>query len=167
MIKINTKTLSLQYDIVEDRMKLIINKDDVDTISFWITRRFYFSLLFELEVFMDKLSIPYDSLSTKGITYEKKQKPIRDMDKQNIPSTASQNSVSKHSDKTVVYTSPTISETTLLQNVNIKYIKQNNTFLLYFRTSSIEAQSTFNVKTLQDFYMMLKTTFPKIEWGSY
>ena len=56
-MKVQTKTLSLLYDPQEDRMKLIINKDDVDRIEFWVTRRFYFSLLFELETFLEKLQI--------------------------------------------------------------------------------------------------------------
>ena len=49
MLKIQIKTLSLRYDAHEDRMQLTLNKDHQDTVEFWVTRRFYLSVLFELE----------------------------------------------------------------------------------------------------------------------
>jgi hypothetical protein len=167
MITITAKTLSISYDIIEDRMKLTINKDDIDKVEFWITRRFYFSLLFELETLMDRLNISYQKVSNPNITYEtKKRKQTSKEDKEKIQNFKKEQN-NPPSTKELAYNRVDIDKIYLLENVNIKYVRDKKNFILEFSTSYTNAQSIFTTKTLLDFYTMLKTSFPKIEWGAY
>ena len=139
-MKVQTKTLSLLYDGKEDRMKLIINMDDVDQIEFWITRRFYFSLLFELETFLEKLQIPIP----KPVQSEKQNKSVQ------------KNRPLEESPKEPAY---------LLKNINISYIKERKAFTFLFQSDKIEAESFFALDQFLNFYTVLKGSFPKGEWG--
>ena len=139
-MKVQTKTLSLMYDPQEDRMKLIINKDDVDRIEFWITRRFYFSLLFELETFLEKLqiSIPKPAQPKKQNKSAQKNRPREES-----------------------FEEPAY----LLKNINIRYIKERKAFTFVFQSDKIEAESFFALDQFLNFYTLLKGSFPKGEWG--
>ena len=160
-------TISLVYNPIEDRMKLILNKDMNDEISLWITRRFYFSLLFELEALMDRLNISYQKVSNPNITYEtKKRKQTSKEDKEKIQNSKKEQN-NPPSTKELAYNRVDIDKIYLLENVNIKYVRDKKNFILGFSTSYTNAQSIFTTKTLLDFYTMLKRSFPKIEWGAY
>ena len=141
MLRIKTKTLSLFYDPREDRMKLIINKNEEERMEFWITRRFYFSLLFELETFLEKLNFP--SVPTvqnkKKETLQKTSGNALEI-KQNI-------SIS------------------MLEDININFIKESENFVFTFKSKDLEAQTVFEKEEFLNFYTLLKGSFPKGEWG--
>lgn len=139
-MKVQTKTLSLMYDPQEDRMKLIINKDDVDRIEFWITRRFYFSLLFELETFLEQLQIT-------------------------VPKPAQPKKQKINKKKSSSFDIKSIESAYLLKNINIRFIKEKKAFTFLFQSDKIEAESYFVLDQFLNFYNVLKGSFPKGEWG--
>ena len=77
-------------------MILLLNKNEGAPVQFWITRRFYFSLLFELETFPERLDISPSVIERK---YQSK------------------NSVMEKS---------LSGDGSLLENVNIHYIKEKD-----------------------------------------
>lgn len=155
MLKVRTKTLSLLYYQREDRMKLIINKDEEERIEFWITRRFYFSLLFELEIFLEQLQIaPVKPIRNKQNTHKREVEKISPStqkskkEKLHIPLKKKENDVS-----------------TLLENVNIHFVKESENFIFLFQSNTVEAESIFKREQFLNFYSVLKSSFPKGEWG--
>ncbi len=141
MLRIKTKTLSLFYDPREDRMKLIINKDEEERMEFWITRRFYFSLLFELETFLEKLNFP----SVPTVQNKKKETPQK----------ASGNVLEIKQNISI----------SMLEDININFIKESENFVFTFKSKELEAQTVFEKEEFLNFYMLLKGSFPKGEWG--
>jgi hypothetical protein len=157
-MKVKTKTLSLHYEQEEDRMKLIINKDDIERIDFWITRRFYFSILFKLETFLEQIDVPRVKIARnsakKGSSSPEKTSSSDSQKK----AEALERPTSMKSAIPIEY---------LLKNMNIRYTKTSNSFVFYFISDHIEAETIFNMDQFQSFYPMLKNRFPKREWGSY
>ncbi len=139
---IQAGSLSLSYSPKEDRMLLTINKNQKERIDFWITRRFYFSLLFELETFLEKLGI------VPGEATQKKKEKTSDDKTSNDVLPAEQYITSS-----------------LLQDLDINFIRSSNSFLFRFRSKEIEAESHFHIEEFMHFYSMLKKGFPKSEWG--
>ena len=139
--RIQIKTFSLVYDPREDRMKLLLNKNGDAPVQFWITRRFYFSLLFELETYMEQLHIPYADV---GKHTQKKKKAVHE-------------TISKHN---------AIVLGGLLENVHIRPIKEERKkFKFLFQSKRVEAESLLDIEMFLKFYAMLKKSFPKREWG--
>ena len=142
--KIRINTFSLRYDPKEDRMKLLLNKNGDTPIRFLITRRFYLSLLFELETYMEQLDIPYKELENNK--QEKKKQEEKKVDRK----------ISKQYSNI---------SSTLLENLNIQFLKERNKFKFLFQSDTIEAESILGVEQFIQFYTVLKQSFPKGEWG--
>ncbi len=53
----------------------------------------------------------------------------------------------------------------LVQNINIKFIKDKMKFIFLFQSNTIEAETVFGIKEFLTFQNMLKTALPKGEWG--
>jgi len=141
MKNIVVSTLSLTYNPIEDRMLLVLNKDGKERIDFLITRRFYLTLLFELETFLENRDMPLS------------------LDPQNTqPNTSNNHSTEDVHPKQRITSS-------LLETVDINFINASNSFLLTFKSKQIEAQSHFEKQKFIYFYTMLKNKFPKNEWG--
>ena len=156
MIKIKTKTLSLLYHPVEDRMKLVINKDQKDQIDFWITRRFYFSLLFELDTMLEGLQVTLPPFKKKNRAKESLKKDEKyHIKKQN----------SKSEMETLPKQKKVKREGMLLKNINIRFSKKRKEFIFLFQSDKAEAESILQQAQFLDFYHILKSTFPKGEWG--
>ena len=157
MLSITTKKLSLLYNIKEDRMKLIINKNEKDQIEFWITRRFYFSLLFELETFLERLNISIENPLQKKKQIEKKKLK---KEEHKVQTSQNKNKISEPVSK--IHPDTT---STLMENISIHFVKKSKSFIFLFQAESIEAKSIFSKEQFLDFYHILKNTFPKGEWG--
>jgi hypothetical protein len=161
MITIKTKRLSLLYSPVEDRMKLFINKGEKDQIDFWITRRFYFSLLFELDTMLENLEItPLPVMAKKEEKH--KAKEHGKSKKEIIPDALSANKSLK--EEKLSKTGSKIEEM-LLENVNIRFSKKKKVFIFLFQSGKTEAKSVLSQEQFLNFHDILKRTFPKREWG--
>ncbi len=137
---IYVSTILLKYHPKEDRMLLLINRSEKESINFWVTRRFYFSLLFKLETFLEELDISYEP------SIQNKQKSVKKQTKRSH----------KKDPKTV---------NSLLKNINIRFKKERKKFIFVFQSDTIEAQSVFEIEQFLNFYKILKNSFPKKEWG--
>ena len=140
MTKIQIKTFSLRYDAQEDRMQLILNKGSDHIVEFWITRRFYLSVLFDLETFLELHQLT--SHNSEGMN----PRIAKEYSKNTLP-------VKKKIDSS------------LLKSVNLKFVKEKEVLILILRSEIIEANTIFNKDQLIDFYTMLKKGLPKTQWG--
>lgn len=139
-MRIRANTLSLNYNAREDRVKLIINKDEKNPIEFWITRRFYLSILFELETFFEQHNISYIKPTNKTLNYKMEEsKKIFSSELKNI--------------------------SYLLESINVKFNQETENFIFIFQSKNIVAESILRIEQCLDFYLMFKNTFPKSEWG--
>ena len=155
MQKVQVKTLSLLYHPKEDRMMLLINKDDIDAVSYWITRKFYFSMLFEFDNFLDTLDV-------RDRVPPPKQSVIK--------SEEQESAVSKMNDGVKVSNekerSPDLQlPQTMLESVNINLMQDKSNMVFTFKKEDILAQTTMNQNDFIGFYDLMKRSFPKGEWG--
>jgi len=157
MLKVQIRTLSLLYDPREDRMKLVINKDKEEEIDFWITRRFYFSLLFELETMLEALHITPFPLNGDAQNSRPPSKKT-----QTDPLKSEQN---KKMHRIDMPPAKSRQESSLLENINIRFSPKRKEFFFLFQSNEIEAQSILAQEQFLHFYNILKKTFPKGEWG--
>ena len=139
MLKIQTKTLSLRYHPREDRMKLIINKGEEDSLSFWITRRFYLSTLFHIDTYLESIDMEWKKSSNS-----KKEKK-----------TKNEELLSKNTSQKIY----------LLDNLKLSTGEKRKRFFISFHSESFEWETLITTDTFLNFYAMMKNTFPKNEWG--
>jgi hypothetical protein len=139
MTKVQTKNLSLRYHPKEDRMKLIINKESDDRIEFWITRRLCLSTLFRIDTYLESIDI---QLKDKPL---KKEQPLPE--EKDIP---------------LSYTDTTCH---LLNNITFKLGKKKLRVLVSFFSDEFECETLLSVEDFLDFYKIMRSTFPKKEWG--
>ena len=144
-----TRTLSLMYHPHEDRMLLVINKNEADTSEFWITRRFYLSLLFELETYLEKLHIDYPKTVHQSADCSAKV------------------SKNKKDEKEEGYAIPpkVLASIPQLNNVNVSYLKEKQHFTVLLQSSKNESKAIMNQTDFLHFYTILKRSFPRYEWG--
>lgn len=142
MQKIQTETLSLRYHPQEDRMKLVINKNGVNSIAFWITRRLYLSILFELDTYLENIGME-EKIPSKHKKV-KEQEPIKEKE------LVSSNSEPKSH---------------LLNNIKLNIGEKRKRFFISFYSESLECETIMTTDTFLNFYAMVKSTFPKNEWG--
>ena len=139
---IMTRTFTPVYDAVEDRIRLAINYEDYDNrIDLMITRRFALQLIPTLE--------EYSQIRTPASSYvhendETKKEIVQQTDSTNLELLKA--------------------EAVLLEEVNIKKDKANNTILtMQCKTATVVA--SLNTKIMQEFCKVLKASVPKVEWG--
>lgn len=142
MQKIQTKTLSLRYYPQEDRMKFIINKNEENSIVFWITRRLYLSILFELDTYLESI----------------------DMDKK-IPSKYRKGKKQESGKEKELISSNAEPKSHLLSNIKLNIGEKRKRFFISFYSESLECETIMTTDTFLNFYAMMKSTFPKNEWG--
>lgn len=154
MQKVHVKTLSFLYHAKEDRMILLINKDDVSRMTYWITRRFYFSMLFELDTYLDKLGIenktPVSQISIK-------KNKVSTSQNNDTKSTISNNS----NDIVSSFDEPHC----LLENVNLSSTLDKERFSLIFKAEDSLSESMMTQNDFINFYDLMKKSIPKNEWG--
>lgn len=139
-MRIETQTLSFNYSPVEDRMKLVINSDQ-EPVSFWITRRLYLSIIFELETFFQNLNIDCTYTAEKKMNETRKNnrtnKMIKDLN----------------------------SSFYLLEHIKLRYLKEKKIVLLTFQADDFQIKTFFGMSKFLEIYFALKRSFPKQEWG--
>jgi hypothetical protein len=165
MRTVNAKTLSLFYDAKEDRMLLMANKDMEVPVAYWITRRLYFSILFELDGYLDKLALK-ETLNKADITVSTQKKTANSTNStvgtERMEETESEKEKKIQQQKKI---DASIAKAQLLQNVNVSMTGDKHFFVLRFRSSKIECVSKMNRKDFIAYYNLMKSSFPKNEWG--
>jgi hypothetical protein len=120
-------------------MKLIINKEDENRIEFWITRRLYLSTLFQLDTYLENMNIQ----PPKEKSEKKQKQPEKQEAEVSAPSTACH----------------------LLNNITFKLGKKKLRVWISFFARELECETVLSVEDFLDFYIMMRNTFPKKEWG--
>ncbi len=143
MTKIQTKILSLRYHPNEDRMKLIISTHNNGQIGFYITRRFYLSALFELDTYFESIGMDNNTLIRKR---EKKQEKKLSNDKESSLLNSTR-------------------ESHLLNNIKLKIGEKRKRFFISFHSNSFECETVMTTNSFLNFYAIMKSAFPKNEWG--
>ncbi len=153
MLKVQAKTLSLLYNAKEDRMILLVNKDDVDRTTYWITRRFYFSLLFEFDTYLDNLGIVDKTPVSYALSSSKKVSVSKNTD--------TKNTISNKKNQTKDLLEPHA----LLENVNFGLTRDKQRFRLLFKAEKALSETVMTQNDFLGFYDLMKKSFPKGEWG--
>jgi len=163
MKKITAQTFSLVYQPVEDRMLLLINKDTADLSAFWITRRLYFSIIFEFDGYLDRLKM-------KEAASMENENTINVLSSgQNLPE-------AKKREKTVIpsdQTSPSmqtklnamVEKAPLLKSVSISMSVDKQHFNLQLKSEDIMVSSKMGRNDFYAFYRLMKKSMPLKEWG--
>jgi hypothetical protein len=139
--EIEAKTFTPIYDSVEDRIRLIINYEDMQNrVDMMITRAFIIKLIYLIE---DYLANNFISDDTK------------------LQEQTEQNYTTKTKDE---YIDLTIQEELLLE-VNLTLLEDKKNVLFTLNSKNITTKSILNKDILKLFVENLKKSIPKYDWG--
>ena len=167
MKKTIAKTLSLVYHPREDRMLLLLNKDTPHPTVFWITRRLYFSILFEFDGYLDSLGIKEEADRDRLQYANATNPPVPDEDREDpesLPKEAAPAMPDKVSSRQAKL-DEAVAKAPLLEHFSISLQKERKQFVLHFRSKGSEGVSQMGQKDFIGFYTLMKRSFPKGEWG--
>jgi len=136
---IEAKTFTPVYDEVEDRIRLIINLDDIDRADLMITRALIIKLLPLLEEFYEK---HYSEFRVDSVSIDSKND-------------------SEESNSSVIVKI----EDELLMSVNLSFNKDNRQTILELISKSKKVVGVFNEELFNSFIKLLKESTPKFSWG--
>ncbi len=164
MRKINILTLSLVYQPQEDRMLLLINKDTSDPYAFWITRRLYFSILFEFDGYLDRLQLKEQPEAEEEHT----AKTLPPAQKSAAGTQMAEKTAQPSEKSSPAYTrllNEAIGNASLLKTVSISMTPDKKHFNLRFKSKEAVAASRMGLKDFHAFYRLMKKSMPVKEWG--
>jgi len=140
MDSIKVKTFTPIYDEIEDRIRLIINIDQLNRVDLMITRAFIIKIIPLLEEF-----------------YEKHYKKFAE-DKVKIENS------SKKNDNTSNMTIVKI-ETELLMSINLTFNKKSKFTQIELIGQKRKVTAILNEDLMYSFIKLLKGAIPKFSWG--
>ncbi len=136
---IEAKTFTPVYDEVEDRIRLIINLDDIDRADLMITRALIIKLIPMLEEFYEK---HYSDIEADEVTIN------------------SDSSKEDSESSTVVKI-----DGELLMTINLSYNRDNQLTNIELISSKNRVVANFNQELFNTFIKLLKNSIPKFSWG--
>jgi len=149
MKNIIANTFTPIYDQVEDRIRLVINYQDIQNrVDFMITRAFMLNLIPATEEFMYKHYPDENMVDDFTLTSDK--------------SVNDDTSVSK-TDNVNLELLRTSEE--LLIEVNFSFDINTKQTVITFRSENIIARAAFDVKTMGQTLDVIKSAIPYIKWG--
>lgn len=152
--EIQALTYTAQFDMVEDRIKLSINYENIENrCDFWITRRLFLKIVPTVEQFLyDKAPQCFDQVaaSKKGGTSTDSSAP------------SSTPQEYKKTDTSLLALTQT--DPHLLMNMEMT-LKENGLILLTLSSDELKAIGFVEPKHLWDIVKMIFSTIPLVEWG--
>jgi len=149
MKNIIANTFTPIYDQVEDRIRLVINYQDIQNrVDFMITRAFMLNLIPATEEFMYKHYPDENMVDNFTLTSDK--------------SVNDDTSVSK-TDNVNLELLRTSEE--LLREVNFSFDGNTKQTVITFRSENIIARAAFDIKTMGQTLDVIKSAIPYIKWG--
>jgi hypothetical protein len=146
-------TFTPKYDIVEDRIRLSINYNDIkNRVDFMITRAFILKLLPYLDEYMFKF---YNTELTASTNIPE----LKDVDEKKISVSTS----TSKTDNTNLELYKQDDE--LLITVNFSYIKKTKISILKFQSENSQAVAQLNGESIKQVFMIIKSTIPFFSWG--
>lgn len=146
---IPANTFTPLYDEIEDRLRLVINYQDINNrVDFMITRNFILNLISTAEEFR-----------TKYYNNEKTDEQIFNI---NNNETEKNESISK-TDGVNLELLKTKEE--LLQEVNFTFNVKTKQTIVTFNSKNITTQVSFDSSMMQQTFDVIKSAIPYIRWG--
>jgi len=144
MNEINIQTITPKYDVIEDRVRLMINhKDENSRIDFMMTRNFVLQLLPSYEEYLHKV---YTKLMQDDTpTQDKQTKGAR------IPN------------HTALV--PYQEEAELILNIQFSFIDKNEITVVKVKTKQSQAIVRLEYEALKSMFRLIKSTIPYYDWG--
>ena len=141
--EIEAKTFTPIYDSVEDRIRLIINYEDMQNrVDMMITRAFIIKLIYMIEDYLENNFSKAQTIEEQKLEPEKKY-------------------TTETKDE---YIDLTIQEELLLE-VNLTLLEDKKNILFTTSSKNITTKSIFNKEILELFLQNLKKSIPKYDWG--
>jgi len=152
---IEANSFTAWYDAREDRLHLAANMSVPDArADFWITRRFFLSLVMEAEAFLeDKVgSVPVDEIN----------KVLEEKSLQDTTSNK-QNSSNKTKEQDLPLNRVNVS---LLDTLNLSWLKESQVIKLTMSSELYVVESYLKPQEMMAFLQMLIKQAPIMEWGA-
>lgn len=142
--EINIQSIQPKYDVIEDRIRLLLNhKQEGNRIDFMMTRKFLLHLLPNFDEYMLKA---YPEQTHTKLT-DKILKRKNDW-------------LNNHNDlKPYQYNAE------LIESVQFSFIEKKKITLLSFSSTETKATLSLNSQGLSEVFAILKTAIPYYEWG--
>ena len=148
MRTITANTFTSLYDNIEDRLRLVINYQDIENrVDFMITRAFAINLIPAAEEFIDNYY--------KDEIYPENNLTVSSQDNTN-------NLVSKTDNVNLEFLRTTEE---LLLELNFSFNKETKQTVLTFKSKNILVGSTFDAQTISQTFKIIKSSIPFIGWG--
>jgi len=142
--QIKIKTITPRYDILEDRIRLSLNHNDIQNqIDFMLTRKFILNLLPSYEEYM--LKVYNKEMQEKKYNNQKKQQGARLDNHNNLE--------------------PYQHNAELLLSIQFSFIPKDKLTILKFSTTHTEAIATLNLQDLINVFSLIKSTIPYFDWS--
>ncbi|QSZ40676.1 hypothetical protein GJV85_00585 [Sulfurimonas aquatica] len=139
-----------KYDVLEDRVRLSINYEDINNrVDFMITRAFSLKLLPTLSEYMDKFyagTLPQESNAPQ---------PSKD--------TLVKNEQTSRTDDTNLELYKQGDE--LLKEVKFSYLKESKRTIIHFISEESIAVVNLDAPNMQQIFSVIKATIPYFSWG--
>jgi len=143
------KTFTPIYDELEDRIRLIVNYQDMpNRVDFMITRNFVIKLIPSIDDYIFKY---YDDIA---------------ITEQTVSSSANTNTKSNNiskTDKTDLSFLHTGDK--LLTSINLSYHPNSKKTTIKFYSKDVEAKATLDSYNFQQIIKIIKKTIPNFKWG--
>ena len=140
---ITAKTFTPSYDTLEDRIRVVVNYQDMNNrVDFMITRSFILNLIPTAEEFIDK---HYGTLRAPTLQTQGENASLSQTDTANLE---------------LLRTGEE-----LLTEVNFSFVAETKQTLLTFTSRSAVAQADLDATTLLQVFQVIKSAIPNFSWG--
>ncbi len=137
------KTFTPSYDTVEDRIRVVVNYQDInDRVDFMITRSFILNLIPTAEEFIGKY---YGTMATSTPQVENKNNSFSKTDTVNLE-------LLRTTDE-------------LLTEVNFSFNANTKLTLVTFNSKNAVAQADLDAFMITQIFQVIKSSIPNISWG--
>ncbi len=160
---IEAEKFTAWYDSAEDRLRVAINIDSPNArVDFWITRRFFLSLITQIEGLLDTQELGISKSEIDSMIEEGHPEPKAEDNTSNediIENKESQKPIeTKDTQKSEISVS-------LLRNMDISVNKRENRVKLKLSSDCCEAEANLTLAAMSAFIKMLILQAPTVEWG--
>lgn len=150
MKSIQALTFTPKYDELEDRVRVVINYEDLhNRVDFMMTRSFVLKLFPTLEEFMIKFYS--GDVEIPVITPEVMKEKIQTQESTN------------ETDTTNLELLKTDNE--LLLEVSFGYIAKSKKSVIKFKSANVEVVSQLDEESIKQVFSMIKSVIPFFSWG--
>jgi len=151
------KTFTATYDPYEDRIRFVINYQNISTrVDFMITRKFIINIIPSIDDFIERNYSTQESTNNQN-PQTSSTNPLSQ------PQMPQQNQKATPTDNTDMKFLQTPDE--LLYKINISFNPKTKQSTLLFYSSNKQVKATLDSTTLSQVITMIKKAIPNFSWG--